>query len=139
MAEMTDEQRDAFLAEPRIATLSTLSASGSPMSVPIWYEWDGERARMFTGRDSPKVARIRRDGRVCLTVAEPTGVPEAWVSIEGAASIEEGTGFALARRLAPRYYPPEQAARTLAEWGRSADDWATIVIRPRRIRSSAPA
>lgn len=138
MAEMTEEQRDAFLAGPRIATLATLTRDGAPVAIPIWYEWDGERARMFTGRTSPKVARIRRDGRVCLAVAEPAGVPEAWVAIEGVASIEEGTGFALARRLAPRYYGPEQAARTLAEWGRDADNWVTIVVEPRRIRSSAP-
>jgi PPOX class probable F420-dependent enzyme len=138
MAEMTAEQRDAFLNEPRIATLATLTREGAPVAIPIWFEWDGERARMFTGRTSPKVTRIQRDGRVCLTVAEPAGVPEAWVAIEGTASIEEGTGFALAQRLAPRYYPPEQAARTLAEWGRSADNWVTIVVEPRRIRSSAP-
>jgi PPOX class probable F420-dependent enzyme len=138
MAEMTVQQRDAFLKEPRIATLATLTREGAPVAIPIWYEWDGERARMFTGGTSPKVARMRRDGRVCLTVAEPTGVPEAWVAIEGTASIEEGTGFALAQRLAPRYYPPEKAARTLAEWGRSADGWVTIVVTPGRIRSSAP-
>lgn len=138
MAEMTEEQRDAFLAGPRIATLATLTRDGAPVAIPIWYEWDGERARMFTARDAAKVARIRRDGRVCLTVAEPTGVPEAWVSIEGRAWIEEGTGFALAKRLAPRYYAPEKAARTLAEWGRTAEEWVTVVVEPTRIRSSAP-
>lgn len=139
MAEMTTAQRDAFLREPRIATLSTLTKDGSPVAIPIWYEWDSARARMFTSDGSPKVARLRRDGRVCLTVAEPTGVPEAWVSIEGTASIEEGTGFALAQRLAPRYYPPEQAARTLADWGHEAAHWVTIIVEPSRIRSSAPA
>lgn len=138
MAEMTVSERDAFLREPRIATLSMLTASGAPAAVPIWYEWDGERARMFTSGASAKVARIRRDGRVCLTVAEPTGVPEAWVSIEGTASVEEGTGFALAGRLAPRYYTPEHAAETLASWERGAADWVTLVIEPIRIRSSAP-
>src|SRR5437868_4851529 len=138
MAEMTVAERDAFLTGARIATLSMLTGSGAPAAVPIWYEWDGERARMFTSGRSVKVARIRRDSRVCLTVAEPTGVPEAWVSIEGTAWIEEGTGFALAQRLAPRYYPPDQAARTLAARERDAAQWVTIVIEPRRIRSMAP-
>ena len=138
MAAMTVEQRDAFLREPRIATLATLTAAGAPVAIPIWFEWDGEQARMFTGNTSPKVARLRRDGRVCLTVAEPVGVPEAWVAIEGTATIEEGTGFALAQRLAPHYYPAEQAARTLVEWERTADQWVTIVVEPSRIRTSAP-
>ncbi len=139
MAEMTTEQRDAFLAEARIGMLSMLTATGAPTAIPIWYEWDGAQARMFTSHTSPKIGRIRRDGRVCLTVAEPTGMPEAWVAIEGVASIEEGTGYALAERLAPHYYPPGKAALTLTEWGRSATEWVTIIITPSRIRSSAPA
>jgi len=138
MAEMSVAERDAFLREARIGVLATLDANGGPLAIPIWYEWDGARARMFSSVRSPKLARLRRDGRVCLTVAEPVGVPEAWVAIEGVATIEEGTGFALAQRLAPRYYPVEQAERTLADWGRVAQDWVTIVIEPRRIRSSAP-
>jgi PPOX class probable F420-dependent enzyme len=138
MAEMSVAERDAFLGQARIGVLATLDATGGPLAIPIWYEWDGARARMFTHVQSPKVARLRRDGRACLTVAEPVGVPEAWVAIEGVAAIEEGTGFALARRLAPRYYPPAQAERALDVWGRSAQDWVTIVLDPGRIRSAAP-
>jgi PPOX class probable F420-dependent enzyme len=138
MAEMSVAQRDAFLGQARIGVLAMLGAQGAPIAIPIWYEWDGARARIFTHHQSPKIARLRRDGRVCLTVAEPVGVPEAWVAIEGSATFEEGTGFALAERLAPRYYEPARAAQALAEWGRNAQDWVTIVITPRRIRSSAP-
>ena len=138
MAEMSVAERDAFLGQAHIGVLATLDAAGAPLAIPIWYEWDGERARMFTAGRSPKTARLRRDGRVCLTVAEPVGMPEAWVAIAGIATIEEGTGFALAQRLAPRYYPADQAERTLADWGRVAQDWATIIIEPRRIRSLAP-
>ena len=139
MPEMSVAQRDAFLGQARIGVLAMLGAQGAPIAIPIWYEWDGERARIFTHHRSPKIARLRRDGRVCLTVAEPVGVPEAWVAVEGTATIEEGTGFALAERLAPRYYDPERATQALADWGRNAHDWVTIVITPRRIRSSAPA
>ena len=138
MAEMSVAERDAFLQEARIGVLATLDVNGGPLAIPIWYEWDGARARMFSSSRSPKVARLRRDGRVCLTVAEPVGVPEAWVAIEGVATIEEGTGFALAQRLAPRYYPAEQAERTLVAWERVAPDWLTIVVEPHRIRSSFP-
>lgn len=138
MAEMAVAERDAFLQETRIGMLATLAANGGPLALPIWYEWDGSRVRMFSSSSAPKVARLRRDERVCLTVAEPVGVPEAWVAIEGVATIEEGTGFAVAQRLAPRYYSAEQADRTLADWGRVAEDWVTIIIEPSRIRSSAP-
>lgn len=138
MAAMTLEQRDAFLREPRIAKLVTLYADGSPTVVPVWFEWDGELARLFTLDTSEKVRRIRRDPRVCLSVEEPTGVAEAWVTIEGTAAIEDG-GFVLAQRLAPRYYPPEQATAALDDWAKQADHWVSVAITPRRIRSLAAA
>jgi PPOX class probable F420-dependent enzyme len=137
MPRMTPEQRDAFLNETRIGKLITLYPDGSPTAVPVWYEWDGERARIFTGRESEKVRRIQADPRVALSIEEPVGVPEAWVTIEGTAAIEEG-GIEVARRLAVRYYNPEKAAQTLAQWEQIADRLVVLVITPRRIRSSAP-
>jgi PPOX class probable F420-dependent enzyme len=139
MTAMTATQRDAFLKQPRIAKLVTLYTDGSPTVVPIWYEWDGKRARVFTARDSAKIRRIRADPRVCLSVEEPAGVPEAWVTIEGTATIQEQGGFELAQRLAPRYYPPEQSQRALSEWGERPEQWVVVEIIPRRIRSMAPS
>lgn len=138
MTTMSAGQLNAFMRAPRIATLVTLSREGSPMAVPVWYEWDGERARVFTSRNSSKIARIRRDPRVCLSIAEPAGVPEAWVTIEGEATVEEHGGYDLAQRLAPRYYEPEKAARVLREWAEMAEQWVVLSIAPRRLRSMAP-
>ncbi len=137
MAAMTPEQHDAFLHEARIATLITLYDGGAPAAVPVWFEWDGGRARVFTGRTSEKVRRLQADSRVALCVAAPAGVPEAWVTIEGAAAVLDG-GWALAQRLAPRYYNAERAAKALAEWGAKPEQWVVIEIVPRRIRSLAP-
>ena len=138
MAQMSVAQRDTFLRQPRIATLVTLYADGTPTAVPVWYEWDGEQARVFTSRDSEKVRRLRAEPRVCLTVAEPVGVPEVWVTIEGTAAIDEQGGMELARRLAPRYYDAAKAERTLRQWEQLADRWVLLRITPRRIRSQAP-
>ena len=84
---MTDAERDAFLREVRIGTLCTLNEDGSPNALPLWYEWDGEKARMFSMRDTGKVTRLRRDPRACLSVADPVGAPEAWVTVEGTIEI----------------------------------------------------
>ncbi|HLZ72349.1 MAG TPA: TIGR03618 family F420-dependent PPOX class oxidoreductase [Dehalococcoidia bacterium] len=137
MAAMTPAQRDAFLRQPRIAMLITLYDDGAPAAVPVWFEWEGERARIFTGRGSEKIHRVQANARVALCVAEPAGVPEAWVTIEGTAAVLDG-GWALAQRLAPRYYRAGQAAKVLAEWGRTPEQWVVIEITPRRIRSLAP-
>src|SRR5438477_9496597 len=138
MAQMTPEQRAAFLAEARIAKLVTLYPDGSPTAVPVWFEWDRRQARIFTGRDSEKVRRIRADPRVCLTVDVAVGETESWVTLEGTAAIEEHGAIELARRLAPRYYDAEKAARTLRDWEREADDLVVVAVTPRRIRSLAP-
>ncbi len=136
---MSPAQRDAFLRETRIATLVTLQAGGAPTAVPVWFEWDGKTIQVFTSRRSAKIARIRSDARVCLAVAEPVGVPEAWVTVEGTASIEDEGGMELARRLAARYYTPDRAAAALASWERQADEWVVIRITPTRIASTGPA
>jgi PPOX class probable F420-dependent enzyme len=135
MAFKSDEERDAFLRVTRIAKLGTINLDGSPNIVPVWYEWDGEVARVFTSRKSPKARRIQRDPRVVLTVEEPVGVRENWLSIEGDAQfVDEGT-LALARRLAERYYTPERFAETWPGWEAMGDEWVTLVITPRRFRS----
>jgi PPOX class probable F420-dependent enzyme len=136
MPKMTEAQSDAFLRETRIAKLATLKNDGSPTIVPVWFEWDGTTAVVFTSRNSAKVGRIRRDPRVALSVEEPVAVPEAWVTLEGKATIEESGGIELARRLAPRYYGPERAASALESWEKMAADWVVLRITPARIRSS---
>ena len=136
---MPPAQRDAFLRETRIATLVSLHADGAPTAAPVWFEWDGAEARLFTSRRSPKIARLRADARVSLTVAEPVGGAEAWVTIEGTATVEDEGGMDLARRLASRYYTPDRAAAALASWERMADEWVVVRITPTRIVSMGPA
>ncbi|HMO52941.1 MAG TPA: TIGR03618 family F420-dependent PPOX class oxidoreductase [Tepidiformaceae bacterium] len=132
---MNTEQRNAFLRETRIAKVATLNADGSPTIVPVWFEWDGAGARVFTSKNSPKVKRIQADPRAALSVEEPVGIPEAWVTIEGTCSLtREGTRELIAR-LARRYYDPEKAEKSIKEW-LAADIWVTIEIPPKRILSS---
>lgn len=138
MTEMTPTQRDSFLQETRIAKLATLNRDGSPTIVPVWFEWDGATAALFTHKASPKVARMRLHPSVALSVEEGVGVSEAWVTIEGTATVEPGGGWDLANRLAQRYYTAEQNRTVLPAWKRLADDWIVVRIVPKRIRSSAP-
>jgi PPOX class probable F420-dependent enzyme len=132
---MTPEAADVFLRTTRIAKLATLKADGSPTIVPVWFEWDGAVARVFTSPDSPKVGRIRRDPRVALSVEEGVGARESWVTIEGTATVAQEGGLALARRLIERYYDDGRIAETWPTWEGSAAGWVVITITPSRIRS----
>lgn len=132
---MTTEQRDAFLRETRIAKIATLNTDGSPTMVPVWFEWDGKVARVFTSKSSPKVKRIEADPRVALSVEEPVGVLEAWATIEGTCRVTTEGTRELIERLARRYYEPAKAEQSIREW-LAADHWVTLEITPKRILSS---
>ena len=127
-------ERDAFLKEIRIGTLCTLNSDGSPNALPLWYEWDGEKIRMFTERGTSKLKRIAADPRACLSVAEPVGVPEAWVTVEGTIEVIEEGGAELGCKLAALYYEPELAKQTIAVWGK-ATDMVLLELTPTRFYS----
>jgi PPOX class probable F420-dependent enzyme len=134
MSSMSKSRRDAFLKETRIATLATLNEDGSPNALPLWYEWDGDKVRMFSSRDAGKVTRLARDPRACLSIADPVGAPEAWVTVEGTVEISGRGGRELACRLAALYYAPEKARKTIAVWEKK-EDWVLLELTPTRILS----
>ena len=80
MATMTAAARSAFLNETRLGILSTLDAQGDPVSVPVWFEWDGAVVRFFSFANAPKVTRLRKRPRASLLVVNNVGEGEAWVS-----------------------------------------------------------
>ena len=64
--KLTEQERNDFLASRRLAVLSTNSKSGYPVSVPLWYGWDGKTVRMFSMCNAPKITRLRGiHARVC--------------------------------------------------------------------------
>jgi PPOX class probable F420-dependent enzyme len=136
---MNDEKRQNFLAKTRYGYLTTLRREGSPLTVPVWFEWDGEVVRIFTGKSSAKVRHIQNDPRVTVLVANHLDEPEAWVAFDGTAAIEPEGGFELAERLAHKYWDlsdPERKA-VLESWRAGADTLCVIALRPERIRTYA--
>jgi PPOX class probable F420-dependent enzyme len=132
---MTPADVDAFLRETRIGKLSYLHPGGQPTIVPIWFEWDGTVARIFTSRTSRKARRLAEEPRVALSVEEPVGVHERWVTIEGTCSISDEGTVALIERLTRRYYEPAKAEETIKSWTANPAIWVTLTITPTKIRS----
>ena len=120
MTNVNDEVRDAFLAETRIGILSTAGEDGRPISVPVWFEWDGSNARVFTSAGSPKINRLERDPWVSLLVVNSVGEQEYWVAIDGRVEIRDEGASELAKRLADRYWD-----MTDAEHKKTVDMWVT--------------
>jgi PPOX class probable F420-dependent enzyme len=136
---MTDAEREAFLKPARLGVLATLRRDGSPVAVPIWFEWDGRAVRMFTSVSSAKVRRLERDPRASLLVANSIGEKEAWVAFDGQMKIERDGGYELAEKLAQRYWgdvsQPERK-QTMDEWRELAGTWRVLELVPGAIRTS---
>jgi PPOX class probable F420-dependent enzyme len=135
---MTAAERDEFLAVPRLGMLTTLREDGAPVTVPVWFEWDGVAVRVFSGADSGKVKRIKRDPRASLTVPNVMGEPEAWVAFDGRAAISSEGAIELSERLAHRYWDMGDAGhkKTLGEWRASAAYLRVVELKPESVRTS---
>ena len=132
---MTDAQRDAFLAERRYGILTTLRASGAPVSLPVWYEWDGTTLRMFCHEASGKAKRLKRDARATILVVNHPNEAENWVAFDGRVTVRDEGGLELAERVFDRYYPPGDARRSVLEsWRNMADEWRLLELTPDSIR-----
>ena len=131
--------RERFLERTRLGVLVTNRREGTPIGVPVWFEWDGSVVRMFAASTSPKLRRLRNDPRASLLVTNHLDEGESWVAFDGEVSISESGGFELAERLAPRYWDlddPERSA-TLELWRQARDHLSLLVLTPKRIRTGS--
>jgi len=94
-------------------------------------------ARIFTSRSSRKARRLAEETRVALSVEEPVGVQERWVTIEGTCAISDEGTVGLIERLTRRYYEPGKAEETIKAWTAQPEMRVTLTVTPVKIRSVA--
>ena len=138
MANMSEAYRNKFLSKTQYGYLTTLKGDGSPITVPVWFDWDGHTIRMFTGQSSPKVGRIQKDPRVTLLVSNEINEYEAWVAFDGQATIrlDESIGEFL-DQLASRYWDLSDPKRkmVLDSWKANPEQFYVLELVPTRIRT----
>jgi PPOX class probable F420-dependent enzyme len=107
---LTDDVRAFLLEGTRTAKLGTLTPSGWPHVIPIWFVLDADEFVFSTGRDTVKGRYLRRDERTSLCVDDDRP-PFAYVHIRGRAHVQEDAPDLLdwTTRIAARYVGPEQA------------------------------
>ncbi|MEX0873632.1 MAG: PPOX class F420-dependent oxidoreductase [Actinomycetota bacterium] len=109
MSPLNEAARSALTAG-RLAHLVTVNADGSPQVSIVWIGLDGDEivsAHLGTGR---KVANIRRDPRVVLSVEAEgrTSIGlDHYILIRGTARLTEGGGPQLLQELAYVYLGPD--------------------------------
>lgn len=89
MAEMSDDERDAFLVEPHLGVLSIAREGKGPLVAPIWYRYEpGRPIEMCMGSGSAKAHRLRAEGRATLGVVDASGGRYRYVTLEGPVQLE---------------------------------------------------
>jgi PPOX class probable F420-dependent enzyme len=120
--DLTVEDLDGLLDEPRVAVLATLRKDGSVLLSPVWHEWRGGGFDVWTGANDVKSRHLRRDPRASILVAE-SRYPFRGIEVRGVARIVEDHAVETAVRIASRYIGPEKGA---AYVGSGAND---VIVR----------
>jgi PPOX class probable F420-dependent enzyme len=107
---MSKSEREAFLAETRVAVISVTEPGRGPLTVPVWYHYEpGGVVRFATGGGSRKARLMRASGRLSLCVQTETP-PYKYASVEGPVRIAGAPDFERDfRAMAVRYLGAEMA------------------------------
>ena len=135
---LTDQERQAFLAEPHVGVLSVAAGDGRPPhATPVRYAYQpGGNLTFFTGtqgRKARKTGLIRKAGVVSLCVQREE-FPYKYVTVEGAVVGADRPPVAEQMLAVVRRYLPEDQARGFVE-GELAHPGSTLVlftVRPER-------
>lgn len=119
MADLSGDVR-ALLGARNMAHVATLMPDGSPHVSPVWIAVEGDRLAIFSARENRKVANLRRDGRVAVSVCDEHN-PYRSVVVRGRV-VEELHGdeaIAIMDRMSNRYvgsdFPMRSAIVSLIE------------------------
>ncbi|MEV6083750.1 pyridoxamine 5'-phosphate oxidase family protein [Streptomyces sp. BPPL-273] len=130
---LTSEDLD-FLRRPLYGFLTVAAGPVPPQPRPVWFEATDEgTVQLFTGPETVKVRRLRRDPRASLLVASPVGERERWVSVAGRTTLETGGAHELAARLAARYWDLDDPGRAEDLAGMLAVEQVRLVIHPEKV------
>jgi nitroimidazol reductase NimA-like FMN-containing flavoprotein (pyridoxamine 5'-phosphate oxidase superfamily) len=135
---LTEQERQAFLAEPRIAILSVASDDDRPpLTVPVWYSYQpGGNVTFFTGtqgRKARKTRLFRKAGVLSLSVQHPEP-PYKYVTVEGIVVQTDQPPSAEQMLAVVRRYLPEEYAQGFvrAEIERPSSELVLFTVRPDR-------
>ena len=127
MPPFTAAEREAFLALPSVARLSSLNPDGSIHTVPVLFRFDGRDIVIGTQLVTRKVRNIERDPNVTVLV-DNDAPPFQGVLIYGRAELEHDDVVAKRIEIFGNYMP-EENAEALATG--LADHYTPVIIRVR--------
>jgi uncharacterized protein len=136
--QMTEQERQEFLAEPHVGVLSVASDSDRPsLTVPVWYGYQpGGNISFFTGtqgRKARKTTLIQQAGVLSLSVQREE-FPYRYVTVEGTVVQVYQPPSAEQMLAVVRRYLPEEVAQGFvkAELEHPSSELVLFTVRPDR-------
>ncbi len=124
-----DERTRAFLNEPNVAMLATVSPKKRVQATPIWFMLDGDQIIVNTSRGRVKLKNLEAHPHLALTIVDPKNMYR-YVQIQGkAVRFDPKNGARDIDRLSQRYSGQPYSYR----YGGTPEDRVTIVIEPLRV------
>jgi hypothetical protein len=112
------------------ARLAYIGTDGAPRAIPINFHWDGTDVVLGSHPDGPKVAAIRQNPMVALTIDE-NGFPPKVLTIRGRASIDVHPNITPEYAAAAERYMGAEAGKAFVEQLEAQGmPMARIAIRP---------
>ena len=129
---MTKAEREAFLAETRVAVVSIAEPGRGPLTIPVWHLYEpGGEFRFVTGGASRKAQLLRAAGRLGACVQEETP-PYRYVSIEGPVTFGTPDYERDIRATALRYLGAQMGELYLQATAAERDGAILVSLRPAR-------
>jgi nitroimidazol reductase NimA-like FMN-containing flavoprotein (pyridoxamine 5'-phosphate oxidase superfamily) len=110
LALLQDPLAQELLASRKMAQLAYTWTDGSPRVVPIWFHWDGQSVVLGSPLRAPKLAALRTNPRVAVTVEDSSDWPYKALLVRGEASVDEPEGLSAEYQKAAYRYLGDEAA-----------------------------
>ncbi len=130
MTQMTQTEKETFLADLHVGVLGLNDGDRGPLVVPIWYDYTpGGELWMITGAQSRKGKLLAAGSRVGFTAQNETP-PYTYVTVEGVVSDIRPTQADTLLAMAVRYLGEEQGQAYAA--GSTLEGQVTVRVQPTR-------
>jgi|SRR6476620_11697478 len=128
MATLDDNARK-FLAQPYVATVTTLRQDGSPHSTIVWVDVDDDGLSFNTAAGRAKPRHLESDPRISLLVVDPENTYK-WVSVSGTAELTTDGADDQIDRLAKKYLGQDEYP-----WRKPEEQRLKVRIQPEHVDS----
>jgi nitroimidazol reductase NimA-like FMN-containing flavoprotein (pyridoxamine 5'-phosphate oxidase superfamily) len=129
--KMTQDEREAFLADLHVGVISIQDPARGPLSTPIWYDYKPDVGlSIITSRSSRKGIALDKARRFSL-VAQTEEAPYKYVSVEGPiVDVRPADKEKDLRPMARRYFGTQLGDAYVESW--PFDDGHVYVMQPER-------